>query len=55
MFLHTEKYTESESDIQNNNSLYKIDQKCQNTFDLLEYCGTNREIIEIQIFILLYV
>ena len=35
MFPYTEKYTESESDIQNNDLLYKIDQQCQNTFDFL--------------------
>ena len=36
MFPYTEKYTESESDIQNNDLLYKIDHKCQNTFELFE-------------------
>ena len=36
MFPYTEKYTESESDIQNNDLLYKIDQQCQNTFEILE-------------------
>ena len=35
MFPYTVKYTESDSDIQNNNSLYKIDQTCQNTFDFI--------------------
>ena len=35
MFLYTEKYTESESDIQNNDLLYKINPKCQNTFEQL--------------------
>ena len=35
MFLYTEKYTEAESDIQNNNLLNKIHQKCQNTFEFL--------------------
>ena len=39
MFVYTEKYTESESDIQNNDSLYKTHQKHQNTFDLLEQFG----------------
>ena len=33
MFPYTEKYTESESDIQNNNLLYKIHPKCQNSFE----------------------
>ena len=30
------KYTESESDIQNNNLFYKTDQTCQNTFEVWE-------------------
>ena len=33
MFLYTEKYTESEYDIQDNNLLYKIHQKHQNTYE----------------------
>ena len=36
MFAYTEKYTESEYDIQNDHLLYRIDQKCQNTFEILE-------------------
>ena len=36
MFPYTEKYTESESDIQNNDSLYKIHPKCKNTFNILD-------------------
>ena len=36
MFPYRVKYTESESDIQNINLLYKIDPKYQNTFDFLE-------------------
>ena len=36
MFPYTEKYTESEHAIQNNNLLYKIDHKCPNTFNILE-------------------
>ena len=36
MFPYTEKYTESESDIQNNDLLYKIDKQCQNTFEIKE-------------------
>ena len=39
MFPYRVKYTESEYDIQNINSLYKIDQKCQNTFEFLEKLG----------------
>ena len=36
MFPYRVKYTESEYDIQNNNLLYKINQKCQNAFGMLE-------------------
>ena len=36
MFPYTEKYTESESDIQNNDLLYKRHQQCQNTFEMFE-------------------
>ena len=36
MFPYKVKYTESEYDIQNNYLLYKIDQQCQNTFEILE-------------------
>ena len=36
MFLYRVIYTESEYDIQNNDLLYTIDHKCQNTFELLE-------------------
>ena len=43
MFPYRDKYTESEYDIQNNNLLYKIHQKCQNTFDFSEYVGNLRE------------
>ena len=32
MFLYRVEYNESESDIQNNDLSYKIDQQCQNTF-----------------------
>ena len=47
MFPYTVKYNESESIIQNNNLLYKIDQKCQNIFDLgekLEMFENNQKI-----------
>ena len=40
MFPYTEKYTESESDTENNDLLYKTHQQCQNTFELLEHVGT---------------
>ena len=36
MFPYRVKHTESESDIQHNDLLYKIDQQCQNTFEFLE-------------------
>ena len=36
MFPYTEKCTESETDIQNNDLSYKLDQQCQNTFDIFE-------------------
>ena len=39
MFPYRVKYHESEYDIKNNDLLYKIDQKCQNTFELLEMFG----------------
>ena len=39
MFAYTEKYTESESDIQNNDLLYTTHQKHQNAFEKLEKCG----------------
>ena len=42
MFPYTVKYTESEYDIQNNNLLYKIDQKHQNTFELLKDFGNSQ-------------
>ena len=34
MFPYTEKYTESESDIKNNDLLYKTHQQHQNTFEI---------------------
>ena len=43
MFPYRVKYTESESDIQNNDLLYKIDQKCQNTFENLDLGEKIRE------------
>ena len=39
MFPSRVKYNEFESDIQYNNLLHKIDQKCQNTFEMLENVG----------------
>ena len=40
MFPYTEKYTESEYDVQNINLLYKTHHKCQNTFEMLENVGS---------------
>ena len=37
MFPYRVKYNESESDIKNNNLLFKIHQKYQNAFELLEH------------------
>ena len=51
MFLYRVKYTESESDIQNNDLLYKIDQQCQNTFECLEKFDFQK----VQILILYYI
>ena len=51
MFPYRVKYTESESDIQNNNLLYKIHQTCQNTFDL----GANSKHKKIELFISFYI
>ena len=36
MFPYTVKYTDSESEIQNNNLLYTNTPKLQNTFEMLE-------------------
>ena len=44
MFPYTIKYTDSESDIQNINLLYKIDQTCRNTFELLDFLETSEKI-----------
>ena len=37
MFPYRVQYTESEYGIQNNDLLYKINPKCQNTFELLGF------------------
>ena len=42
MFLYRVKYTESESDIQNNDLLYKLHNKCPNTFEMLKSFGKGR-------------
>ena len=36
MFPYRVKYTDSESDIQNQDFLYKVHQQHQNTFEMLE-------------------
>ena len=43
MFPYTENYTESESDIQNNDSFYKIGEQCPKTFELLTFLGKFEE------------
>ena len=43
MFPYTEKYTESESDIQNNDLLCKTHQQHQNTFEILENFGKSKK------------
>ena len=55
MFPYTAKYTESESDIQNNDLLYKIHQKWQNAFESLDLLGKVGTYSRNQTFILLYV
>ena len=44
MFPYRVKYTEFESDIQNNDLLYKISQQCQNTFEHLEHIKKNKKL-----------
>ena len=43
MFLYRVKYTESEYNIQDNDLLYKLDNKCQNTFDFFILGGKSKE------------
>ena len=54
MFPYRVKYTESESDIQNNNLLYKLDPKCQNTFDCFKMLENNCNIKKKNIFCYMY-
>ena len=54
MFPYRVKYTESEYDIQNNDSLYKIDPTCQNAFDFL-FLENIEQIQQQQVFILYFV
>ena len=57
MFPYTVKDTEFEYDIQNNNWLYKINQKHQNTFEVLENVGKFRKnyYLKQKRFIILYI
>ena len=55
MFPYRVKHTESKSDIQNINLLYKIDPTCQNTFELLETFENIRINQNFQNLMLLYV
>ena len=50
MFPYRVKYTESEYDIQNNNSLYKIHQQCQNTFELWDFLKFKKKKFNVFIF-----
>ena len=43
MLPYRVNYTESKYDIKNNNFLYKMDQQCQNTFEMLEVFGNFRK------------
>ena len=52
MFLFRARYTESEYVIQNDDSLYKIDQQCRNTFEFLEVFEKTQKY---QVFVLLYI
>ena len=52
MFPYTVKYTEPESDIQNNNLLYKLHQQCQNAFEIFE---KTKKIKKTQSLILLFI
>ena len=54
MFPDRVQYDESEYDIQNNDLLYKVDQKCQNTFEMLEILK-NVNKTEHRLFILYFV
>ena len=45
MFPYRVKYTDYESDTQNNDLLYKTDQKCQNTFENFEFFRENQKSI----------
>ena len=45
MFPYRVKYADSESDIQNNNLLSKVDPQLLNTFDLLENVGKMKSFI----------
>ena len=51
MFPYTEKYTEFESDIKNNNLFYEIGQQCQNTFDCSIFFGKCSKTIKNSVFL----
>ena len=44
MFPYRVKYTESESHIKNTNLLYKVDQKWQHTFEMLEHFENSKKL-----------
>ena len=45
MIPYTVKYTESESDIQNINLLYKTHHQCQNTFKQIQIKRENKKTV----------
>ena len=53
MFLYRVKYTESEYDIHNNDLLYKIDHKHQNTFEFLNLGGKSKTFEKINFYLII--
>ena len=54
MFPYTEKYKESQYDIQNNNLLYNIHHKCPNTFEQIDVSKFSKTINKQQCELLLF-
>ena len=52
--IYRVKYNESESDIQNNNLFYKIDQQRQNTFDVLDNFERKKKVLKTILLWILY-
>ena len=56
MFAYGAKYNESESDIQNNDLLYKLKQNCQNTFENLEMFSKRSQIYKnVNFYFIIYI